>query len=98
MVVHDSPQGMLRFRRQATETAGFYNTAGFNDDTRALASIPARHDLSRRMDARFLAEQVCEGFITERSAFELIDELTSGLVRRAYKLDRSPSNVADAAE
>lgn len=95
---NDSPQGMLRFRRQVTETAGFYNTAGFNDDTRALASIAARHDLSRRIDARFLAEQVCEGVITEPDARELIEELTSGLVRRAYKLDQRQTAIADAAE
>ena len=47
------PEGMLRYRRQTTETAGFYNTAGFNDDTRAFMSIPARHDVARRMDCRF---------------------------------------------
>src|SRR6266536_4976305 len=46
---HDSPEGMLRFREQATETAGFYNTVGFNDDTRAFLSIPARHDVARRI-------------------------------------------------
>ena len=45
---HDSPEGMLRFREQTTETAGFYNTVGFNDDTRAFLSIPARHDVARR--------------------------------------------------
>ena len=95
---NDSPQGMLRFRRQVTETAGFYNTAGFNDDTRALASIPARHDLARRMDARFLAEQVCEHSLTEDEAHDLIEELTSGLVRRAYKLDTRSSDAFAAAE
>ncbi len=57
---HDSPEGMLRFRRQVTETAGFYNTVGFNDDTRAFFSIPARHDLSRRIDAANLAGTGCE--------------------------------------
>ena len=55
---HDSPEGMLRFREQATETAGFYNTVGFNDDTRAFLSIPARHDVARRIDCRFLATLV----------------------------------------
>ena len=50
---HDSPEGMRRFRRQATETAGFYNTVGFNDDTRAFLSIPARHDLARRIDCAY---------------------------------------------
>ena len=52
---HDSPEGMMRYRRQTTESAGFYNTAGFNDDTRAFFSIPARHDLARRIDCAYLA-------------------------------------------
>ncbi len=82
----DSPEGMLRFRRSATETAGFYNTAGFNDDTRALFSIPARHDLARRIDARYLAELVASGQLNIDEAEELIDDLTVGLVRRAYRL------------
>ena len=61
MVVPRRPEGMLRFRRQTTETAGFYNTVGFNDDTRAFLSIPARHDLARRMDCAYLAELVVTG-------------------------------------
>lgn len=85
----DSPEGMLRFRRSATETAGFYNTAGFNDDTRALFSIPARHDLARRIDARYLAELVASGQLNMDEAEELIDDLTVGLVRRAYRLKES---------
>ena len=87
---HDSPEGMLRYRRGVTETAGFYNTAGFNDDTRALLSIPARHDMARRIDARFLAEWVMEGRLSEDDAFELIDVLTSKLVRDAYHIDQRP--------
>jgi len=55
---HDSPEGMRRFRQEVTETAGFYNTVGFNDDTRAFLSIPARHDLARRMDCNFLSQLV----------------------------------------
>ena len=55
---HDSPEGMMRFRELATETAGFYNTVGFNDDTRAFLSIPARHDVARRIDCAFLARLV----------------------------------------
>ena len=51
----DSPEGMMRFRELATETAGFYNTVGFNDDTRAFLSIPARHDVARRIDCAYLA-------------------------------------------
>ena len=83
---HDSPEGMMRFREQATETAGFYNTVGFNDDTRAFLSIPARHDVARRVDAAFLARLVGEGRLDEDEAFEVIRELTVGLVRKAYKL------------
>ena len=83
---HDSPEGMLRFRAQATETAGFYNTVGFNDDTRAFLSIPARHDVARRIDCRFLAQLVAEHRLEEDEAFELAPELAYNLVKRAYKL------------
>ena len=83
---HDSPEGMLRFRQLATETAGFYNTVGFNDDTRALLSIPARHDVARRIDCRFLATLAVEHRIGEDEAFELAPELAYGLVKRAYRL------------
>ena len=83
---HDSPEGMLRYRRSVTETAGFYNTAGFNDDTRALLSIPARHDMARRIDCRFLAECVIEGRLSDEDAMELVEVLTSGLVKKAYGL------------
>jgi glucuronate isomerase len=82
----DSPEGMMRFRETATETAGFYNTVGFNDDTRALLSIPARHDVARRIDAAFLARLVAEHRIDEDEAVELAKELTVGLVRKAYRL------------
>jgi glucuronate isomerase len=83
---HDSPEGMRRFRETATETAGFYNTVGFNDDTRAFLSIPARHDVARRMDAGFLARLVAEHRLDEDEAVEVAHELTVGLVRKAYKL------------
>ena len=83
---HDSPEGMMRFREQATETAGFYNTVGFNDDTRAFLSIPARHDVARRVDSAFLARMVAEGRLGEDEAFEVVKELTVGLVRKAYRL------------
>jgi glucuronate isomerase len=83
---HDSPEGMRRFREMATETAGFYNTVGFNDDTRAFLSIPARHDVARRIDAGFLARLVAEHSIDEDEAVELAQDLTVGLVRRTYKL------------
>jgi glucuronate isomerase len=82
----DSPEGMRRFREQVIETAGFYNTVGFNDDTRAFLSIPARHDVARRMDAGFLARFVAEHRIDEDEAVELAHELTVGLVKKAYRL------------
>jgi len=85
---HDSPEGMMRFRRQVTETAGFYNTVGFNDDTRAFPSIPARHDLARRVDARYLAGLVEEGMLREAEAYELAVDLTETLPRGAYGLER----------
>ena len=83
---HDSPEGMMRFREQATETAGFYNTVGFNDDTRALLSIPSRHDVARRIDCAFLARLVAEHRLDEDEAYEVIQDLTVNLVRKAYKL------------
>jgi glucuronate isomerase len=82
----DSPEGMMRFREQATETAGFYNTVGFNDDTRAFLSIPARHDVARRIDCAFLGRLVAEHRLDEDEAFEVIQDLTVNLVRKAYKL------------
>jgi glucuronate isomerase len=83
---HDSVEGMMRFREQATETAGFYNTVGFNDDTRALLSIPSRHDVARRVDCAFLGRLVAEHRLDEDEAFEVIQDLTVNLVRKAYKL------------
>ncbi len=82
----DSPEGMLRFREATTETAGFYNTVGFNDDTRAFLSIPARHDVARRMDCAFLARLVAEHRLDEEEAFEVVRDLAYNLVRKAYKL------------
>ena len=82
----DSPEGMMRFREAATETAGFYNTVGFNDDTRAFLSIPARHDVARRVDSAFLARLVAEGRLDEAEAFEVVKDLAVNLVRKAYKL------------
>jgi glucuronate isomerase len=86
----DSPEGMMRFRETATETAGFYNTVGFNDDTRAFLSIPARHDVARRVDCAFLGRLVAEHRLDEDEAFQVAQELTVNLVRKAYKLG-SPS-------
>jgi glucuronate isomerase len=83
---HDSYEGMRRYREAVTETAGFYNTAGFNDDTRALCSIPARHDVARRVDSGFLAELVVTHRLDEAEAFEIAPLLAGGLARQAYRL------------
>jgi len=83
---HDSPEGMRRFRERATETGGFYNTVGFNDDTRAFLSIPARHDVARRMDCAFLARLVAEHRLEEDEAHEVARALAYDLVKGAYKL------------
>jgi glucuronate isomerase len=83
---HDSPEGMRRFREMTTETAGFYNTVGFNDDTRAFLSILARHDVARRMDCGFLARLVAEHRIADWEAAELAQDLAYNLVKQAYRL------------
>ncbi len=83
---HDSPEGMRRFRNMTTETAGLYNTVGFNDDTRAFLSIPARHDVARRIDCGFLAELVMEHRIEDWEAAELAQDLSYNLAKKAYKL------------
>ena len=83
---HDSPEGMMRFREQTTETAGFYNTVGFNDDTRAFLSIPARHDVARRVDCVFLARLVAEHRMNEDEAVEVARDLAYNLPKKAYRL------------
>jgi glucuronate isomerase len=83
---NDSPEGMRRFREMTTETAGFYNTVGFNDDTRAFMSIPARHDVARRMDCGWLAQLVVEHRMEEWEAAELAADLSYHLAKKAYKL------------
>ncbi|MER2493055.1 glucuronate isomerase [Catenovulum sediminis] len=85
---HDSPEGMLRYRHNVTETAGFYNTVGFNDDTRAFLSIPSRHDVARRIDCRFLAQLVAEHRLTESAAFDLAYDLSYRLAKEAYQLTK----------
>jgi glucuronate isomerase len=82
---HDSVNGMRRYFDQVIETAGFYNTAGFNDDTRAFASIPARHDVWRRVSCDWLAGQVVQGLLTADEAVDLAYELAVGLAKRAYR-------------
>jgi glucuronate isomerase len=83
---HDSPEGMLRLREQTTETAGFYNTVGFNDDTRAFLSIPARHDVARRIDCAFLARLVAEHRLDEEEAAKVAEDLAYRLPKAAYRL------------
>jgi glucuronate isomerase len=84
---HDSIEGMTRFRQMVTETAGIYNTVGFNDDTRAFPSIPARHDLARRMDANFLAGLVARHIIDMNDARKMSRALAYDLVKKGYKLN-----------
>ena len=77
---------MRRFRERVTETAGFYNTVGFNDDTRAFLSIPARRDVARRMDCAWLAQLVPEHRLDEDEAHELAADLAYNLPKLAYRL------------
>ena len=84
---HDSIEGMRRYREQMMETAGIYNTVGFNDDTRAFCSIPARHDLARRMDANWLGGLVARHIVDMGDAREMAHALAYDLAKRAYKLD-----------
>ena len=83
----DSPEGIRRFRQLVTETAGFANTVGFNDDARSLLTIPARHDLVRRVDAGFLAGLVAEGRLDEVEAYEVAEDLAYNLARRGFRID-----------
>jgi glucuronate isomerase len=83
---HDSMEGMRRFRERTTETASIYKTAGFNDDTRAFCSIPARHDLARRMDANYLAGLVARHVIDESDAHPMARALAYELVKMTYRL------------
>jgi len=83
---HDSLDGMRRFRERTTETAGIYKTAGFNDDTRAFCSIPARHDLARRADANFLAGLVARHVIDTSDARRMARALAYDLAKETYKL------------
>jgi glucuronate isomerase len=84
---HDSLNGMMRYREQITETAGLYNTAGFNDDTRAFPSIPARHDLSRRVDANWIAGLVVRGMVALEDAEEMIRDTAYRLAKKTYRLE-----------
>jgi glucuronate isomerase len=86
---HDSIEGLRRFREQVSETAGIYNTAGFNDDTRAFCSIPARHDLARRMDANWLGGLVARHIVEMDDAREMAQALAVDLARETYRFPKS---------
>jgi len=83
---HDSPNGMMRYFQQVTETAGLHNTVGFNDDTRAFPSIPARHDLWRRVGANWIAGLVVRGIVDMDDAAEMSQDIAYRLAKKAYKL------------
>jgi glucuronate isomerase len=85
---HDSLNGMMRYFEQITETAGLYNTVGFNDDTRAFPSIPARHDLWRRVASNWIAGLVVRGIVDMEDAEEMIHDIAYRLAKKAYKFDR----------
>ena len=82
---HDSLNGMARYFDQVMETAGLYNIAGFNDDTRAFCSIPARHDVWRRASANWVAGLAARRLVDMDDAAEMMKELAVGLVKRAYR-------------
>ena len=94
----DTPDGLRRFREAVTDTAGFYNTAGFVDDTRAFCSIPVRHDIARRVDAAYLASLVVQDRLPFDEAAETIADLAYHLPRRVFRLDgrRSPTEEAES--
>jgi len=83
---YDSPEGMRRFYRLVTETAGFANTVGFNDDARSLLTIPARHDVARRVNAGYLAALVAEHRLEEEEAVEIAESLAYHLARQAFRV------------
>lgn len=83
---HDSIEGMTRFRQSVIETAGIYNTAGFNDDTRAFLSIPARHDMSRRIDCNFLGRLLARHIVDIQEARGMARSLAYELAKKTYKL------------
>ena len=84
---HDSWNGMIRFRELVSETCGLYNTAGFNDDTRAYPSIPIRHDLARRVDANWIAGLLERQVIDEEDAAQMMQAAAYGLAKDAYRLE-----------
>ncbi len=90
---HDSLNGMKRYFDQVIETAGLYNTVGFNDDTRAFPSIPARHDLWRRASANWIAGLVVRGIVDLTDAEEMVQDAAYRLAKRAYKFHAEPDQA-----
>ncbi|APX12933.1 glucuronate isomerase [Tateyamaria omphalii] len=84
---HDSAAGIARYLDQVVETAGYHNLAGFNDDTRAFLSIPARHDLWRRAVAQHLAAQIDRGYFSAETAGQVAQLLATDLARKTYRLE-----------
>jgi len=91
---YDSPLGMRRYVDSVVETAGIYNTAGFNDDTRAFASIPSRHDVWRRVTCDWVAGLLTTGLVDEEDSREMVRELAYGLAKKAYRLEEEPVRLA----
>ena len=90
----DSPLGMRRYLDAMVETAGLYNTAGFNDDTRAFASIPSRHDVWRRVTCDWVAGLLTTGLVDEEDALEMVRELAYGLAKKAYRIEEESARFA----
>ena len=88
MEILDAPEALRRFREAVTETAGFYNTAGFVDDTRAFCSIGVRHEIARRVDAGFLARLVAEHRLPLDEAHETMVDLAYRIPKRIFRLER----------
>jgi glucuronate isomerase len=82
----DAPDSIQRFRAATTETAGFYRGSGFVDDTRAFLSIPARHEMARRLDAAYLARLVAEGRISPAAAEQIVVDVVDAQPRKVFKL------------
>lgn len=93
----DSIEGMARYRAAVQETAGTYNTAGFNDDTRAFCSIPARHDMSRRVDANYLAGLVSRHIIDMNDARRMARAMAYDLARESYRLSEASDPLPAAS-
>jgi glucuronate isomerase len=81
----DTPDALRRFRETVTDSAGFYNTVGFVDDTRAFCSIPVRHDVARRVDAAYLASLVAQDRLPYDEAAETIADLAYHLPKKVFR-------------